>query len=187
MLPHVWWSNAVPDASAYADLTINGDPLIFHDGVGYHDKNWGGSPFVQATSSWYWGHAQLGLYSIVWFDALDTAGAEHFSSYVAKSGEVLQASCASESVIVRPWGANDTYPPVFSTGVMQGLELRFDLGEGKTLIANVTTGLTVVDVGSYVRTLGTVTGVVEEQDGCKTSYEGRALYEEFKFTGAPGL
>ncbi|KAJ9150279.1 Hydroxyneurosporene dehydrogenase [Pleurostoma richardsiae] len=187
MVPHVFWSNAVPDASAFVNLTIGGSPLAFHDGVGYHDKNWGDAPFVTTTSSWYWGHARLGPYSLVWFDALDLAGTEYFSGYVAKRGKVLQASCATGAAVARPWGANDAYPPVFSTGVMQGLEVRFDLGEGETLVANVTTGLPVVDVGAYVRTLGTVTGAVEGPGGCKIVYEGRTLFEEFKFTGVPGL
>ena len=86
--------------------------------------------------------------------------------------------------MVRPWGANDAYPPTATTGVMQGLEVRFDLGNGETLLANVTTGSVVVDVVVYVRTLGTVVGGVE---GSGHMFKGRTLFEEFKFTGLSGF
>lgn len=35
--PHIGWSNAMPDADGHAEITIDGDRLVFH-GVAYHDK-----------------------------------------------------------------------------------------------------------------------------------------------------
>ncbi|OIW29571.1 hypothetical protein CONLIGDRAFT_654116 [Coniochaeta ligniaria NRRL 30616] len=167
LFPHVWWSNAVPDAAGEVDLLINGTEVKF-DGVGYHDKNWGDTPFVTTTSTWYWGHARLGPYSIVWFDAFDSAGVEHYSGYVAKDGKVLLGSCAQDAVVVRPWGINGEFPPKIGTGVPQGLEVVFDLGYGKTFWAN--------------RTLGTVTGGLGG-GGCDgRTYQGASLFEEFKLT-----
>jgi hypothetical protein len=178
MVPHVWWSNAVPDALAVVSLTIDGSELSFNDGVGYHDKNWGDLSFVTAVSSWYWGHAHVGPYSIVWFDAVDSSGVEYYSGYVTEEGSVLESSCAANAVVVRPWGANDAYPPLVTTGTMQGIEAVFLLDDGSTLVANITTGLEVINAGVYIRTLGDVEAIVGN-----TSYSGgRALFEEFKFS-----
>lgn len=178
MVPHVWWANAVPDATAVVALTVGGSKLNFKDGVGYHDKNWGDVPFVTAVSSWYWGHAHVGPYSIVWFDAVSSAGVEYFSGYVTKATSVLESSCAAKAVTVRPWGANSAYPPLATTGVMQGIVASFVLADGSSFVANVTTGLTVINAGVYVRTLGSVTATV----GGKTYTGGRSLFEEFKFS-----
>lgn len=183
LLPHVYWSNAIPDAVSEVDLVINGTEIKF-EGAGYHDKNWGDAPFISAISTWYWGHAHLGPYSIVWFDAVDQAGVEYQSGYVAKDGKLLLGSCAHGSVVVRPWGSNSEYPPTISTPPMQGLDVQFDLGHGRSFRANVTTGAIVAPDGEgvYFRTLGTVTGGLGGQ-GCgidTTTYEGVALFEEFK-------
>lgn len=176
IMPHVGWSNAVPDATAAVSLSFSDNTtLSFVDGVGYHDKNWGDQPFAQSTSQWYWGHAHVGPYSIVWFDALDLAGQEYVSGYVARGGEVLAASCSPLAVVVRPWGANSTYPPTMTTGPMEGLEIKFDLGGGKTLLANVTTDTILYEDPGYARTIGTVEGGIDGED----SYTGRALFEEF--------
>ncbi|KUI73197.1 Hydroxyneurosporene dehydrogenase [Cytospora mali] len=176
ILPHVGWANAVPDATAAVSLSFGDSSTVsFTDGVGYHDKNWGDRPFVESASQWYWGHAHLGPYSLVWFDALDITGQEYFSGYVAQDGKVLEASCVSGAVVVRPWGANSTYPPTLTTGPMQGLELEFDLGHGKTLAANVTTGGILVQTTGYLRTIGTIEGGIKGGE----SYSGRALFEEF--------
>lgn len=180
-MPHVFWSNAVPDADATVDVTFaDGTALQFADGVGYHDKNWGDEPFAGVVSSWYWGHAHLGAYSLVWFNTIDLDGTEYFSGYVAEDGAVLLAGCAGGAVTARPWGANDTYPPTATSGIMQGVEVTFDLGDGTTLSANVTTGTIVMDYENsvYIRALGSVTGGI---DGGEV-YEGRAMFEQFALT-----
>lgn len=179
ILPHVGWANAVPDATTTVSLIFSDNSTLrFIDGVGYHDKNWGDQPFVESTSQWYWGHAHLGPYSIVWFDALDLAGEEYFSGYVAENGKVIETSCAAQAVVVRPWGANSTYPPTMTTGRMEGLGVEFDLGNGTTLVANVTTGTILTENAVYLRTLGTVEGGI---DGGEV-YTGRALLERFTLT-----
>lgn len=180
-MPHVYWANAVPDADATVDVTFaDGTAMQFTDGVGYHDKNWGDEAFAGVVSSWYWGHAHLGDYSLVWFNTLDLEGVEYFSGYVALDGTVLLASCADDAVTARPWGANDTYPPTATSGIMQGMEITFDLGDGSTLIANVTTGTIVMDYSDsvYIRALGAVTGGLDGGD----SLEGRAMFEQFALT-----
>lgn len=182
MLPHVGWSNAVPDAHATVSLqfTTDNTTLAFSDGIGYHDKNWGDQSFLASTNLWYWGHARLGPYSVVWFDAFDLQGEEYFSGYVAINGTVLESSCASGESIVRPWGVNGVFPPNITTGIPQGLEVTFDLGDGQVLWANVTTGTLVIggETG-YARMLGTLVGGMVGG----VIYKGRALFEEFDLIG----
>ncbi|KAL3482478.1 hypothetical protein BJX99DRAFT_266076 [Aspergillus californicus] len=177
LVPHVFWANMIPDATTTVNLRINGAPITFTDGVGYHDKNWGDAPFAESVSSWYWGHANLGPYSIVWFDAIDSAGEEHHSGYVSRDG-VFSGGCSDVSAVVRPWGGNSTYPPLVSTGVMQGLGVVFDLGVRGVFVANVTTGRSMFDTDTYVRTIGTVVGGMV---GWNESFGGVALFEEFKY------
>lgn len=178
-MPHVYWANALPDATASVAVTFaDGTAMTFADGVGYHDKNWGDEPFADVVSSWYWGHAHLGPYSLVFFSTIDLDGAEYVSGFVAADGDVEIASCADGVVTLRPWGANDTYPPTATSGIMQGLEAVFDLGDGSELAANVTRGTIVMDYSNsvYIRALGTVTGGIV---GGETYTDGRAMFEQF--------
>lgn len=181
IMPNVFWSNAMPDATATVDVTFADDTLMqFTDGVAYHDKNWGDAPFANVVGSWYWGHAHLGDYSLVWFDTLDLDSNEYFSGYVALNGTILLSSCATDAVTVRPWGANDTYPPTTTSGIMQGVEVVFSLDDGTTLSANVTTGTIVMDYSNsvYIRALGEVVGGLEGGE----TLEGRAMFEQFALT-----
>jgi hypothetical protein len=45
IMPHVGWANAIPDAIASVDLTVNGT-LIKFTGVGYHDSTLSFTPFL---------------------------------------------------------------------------------------------------------------------------------------------
>ena len=37
LMPHVGWANAIPDATAYVELDVNGTSVKF-SGRGYHDS-----------------------------------------------------------------------------------------------------------------------------------------------------
>jgi hypothetical protein len=175
LLPHLHWANAVPDAQAIVDLDINGTKFSLTDGVGYHDKNWGDKSVITSPKYWDWGHAQLGPFSLVWYDLLDYNNTEHTYAYVAKHGDVALANCAKNAVKVRQWGANTTYPPTFGIAKAAGLTARFDLGGGQVLVANLTKESVVHDETVYARALGSVTGGIEGQQ----VYKGRGHYEEY--------
>lgn len=178
LMPHIGWANTVPDALATVNFSLNGTELAFTV-PGYHDKNWGDQPFFQSVGSWYWGHGRLGPYSIVWFDALDYGGTEYFSSYVAKDGVILSASCvANASVLVRPWGGEDGYPPPATDAVPEGFVVTYADVEGGALVVNVTTATAAVADGYvYDRWIGTVAGGFTDGRG---NWTGVAQYEEFK-------
>ena len=135
-------------------------------------------PFFSEVRSWYWGHAHLGPYSIVWFDALSLVGEEYFSAYVAREGEILTGSCQENIVVVRPWGGEDTYPPPPNAKYPQGFEVTFADVEGKELRVNVTNVDVVIPYGKvYDRIIGTVQGgFVGESE----IWTGVAQYEQFK-------
>jgi hypothetical protein len=178
LFPNVGWANAIPDSNAVVDLTIGNNSLSF-TGLGYHDKNWGDVPFTDAVQSWYWGHGRLGPYSLVWFDALSTSGEEYFSGYVTNGTDVIEESCSSASVIVRPFGANSDYPPTPQSGVPDGFDITFDLGSLGTLSVQATTQTILIPGGAgttYGRYIGPLEGTL---DG--VSYTGTALWEQFKF------
>ena len=104
---------------------------------------------------------------------------------MAKDGKVLLGSCEKGVVVARPWGKNGEFPPTIGSGVPQGMEIEFDLGNEGTFWANVTTTNVVIDGGVYQRTLGTVKGGLVKKGHRKGEgeiHEGASLFEEFKFT-----
>ncbi|KAB8251375.1 hypothetical protein F9C07_2281331 [Aspergillus flavus] len=177
LLPHLHWSNAVPDAQANIDLTINGTEFKVTDGVGYHDKNWGDASVITSPKYWDWGHASLGPYSLVWYDLLDYNNTEHVYAYISKNGNLMHNNCAEKAVEVRQWGANATYPPTSGIATNEGLTARFDLGGGQAFVANLTKEVIIHDQIVYARALGSVTGGIEGQE----QYQGRGAYEEYVY------
>lgn len=129
IVPNVYWSNAVPFADkSLVEIGIDGGYFDVH-GFGYHDKNWGSKPLKDTFNTWYKGHGYVGNYSIVWFDALDKDGKEHFSSFIIDfDGGLVSNSCQDKSVVVRPWGENSAYPPTPDLPAPSGYNVRFDLG-----------------------------------------------------------
>ncbi|KAH7305954.1 hypothetical protein B0I35DRAFT_443570 [Stachybotrys elegans] len=171
-----------PATGVFGTITFDslGPPtLLFDDGVGYHDKNWGDRRFVEVVQWWYWGHGRAGPYSAVWFDAFDREGNEHVSGYVLKDGEVVFSSCDAGSVVVRPWGANSLFPPQPTFDVMEGIAAVFDLGD-KELVFNVTTDQTQINGAAYLRLDGPLK-VTEQGPGSSDEvFHGISLYENFR-------
>jgi len=176
LMPGVGWANAVPDAKATVNFNVNGTKLAF-SGTGYHDKNWGSVPFFEAVSSWYWGHAHLGPYSIVWFDALDYANTEYVSAYLAKDGQLVSSSCNKGSVTARPFGGEDTYPPPHNNKSPKGWEIVFGDLSGQDFKVFVTVAdITIPYKNVYDRYIGTAEGGFENE-----TWSGVAEFEQFKF------
>ncbi|KAH8892782.1 hypothetical protein GQ53DRAFT_745831 [Thozetella sp. PMI_491] len=175
ILPGVGWSNALPGALANVNLTVKGHPISF-SGIGYHDKNWGDVSFYSAVQSWYWGHAQLGPYTLVWFDAISKEGDEWVSGYVARDGEIVHADCEVDVVKVRPFGDNSAYPPEALSGDASGFTIEYNLGEKGMLRANVTAEAVQLGAIVYWRDIGAISGGFVGQE----QYTGRALWDQIK-------
>ncbi|EJU01401.1 hypothetical protein DACRYDRAFT_107953 [Dacryopinax primogenitus] len=154
IIPHLGRANAIPDATAHVDLNINGKPFKFK-GVGYHDSNFGDVPLDDVLGTWYWGHARVGPYSLVWFDTLDKQGMEHQSGYAIKDGVVLGESCGTMSV--RPVGPNTIYPPVPFLEPT-GFHIVYDMGVHGILEVNATNHETFVSQPTYTRWSGSTVG-----------------------------
>lgn len=132
------------------------------------------------VDSWYWGHGRVGDYSIVWFDFIGMDKKNYISSYVAKAGEILAASCTAGAIKVRPTGANNAYPPHTLTGVAGGFHIVADLGDLGTLDVNVTTANLIFNgLGLYNRMAGSV---VASLNGGELITGGIALWEQFAMT-----
>ncbi|GJE99301.1 hypothetical protein PsYK624_155540 [Phanerochaete sordida] len=172
--PGLGWANAIPDADATVNLLVLGNPVVF-TGIGYHDKNWGNAPWDTLLNSWYWGHARLGAYSVVWFDFVETTGAEGVSAFVSQNGQVVAAACSG--LQVRPVGGDATYPPTTQTGTPDGFTLSFDVPGQGTLEMEVPSGEIILQtVGESTRWIGEFTGTLAGQ-----SLSGVGLYEQFTF------
>ncbi|RAK85133.1 hypothetical protein BO79DRAFT_156688 [Aspergillus costaricaensis CBS 115574] len=157
VLPGVGWANAVPDAETTVNVTIFGSELSFV-GTGYHDKNWGVTGFMDNVGSWYWGHARMGPYSLVWLDALDPAYNEYASGYVAYQGQILVAEC--DNMKVRPIGENATFPPTSESLLPDGFKITVDVPELGLLEAQLTPNLATLTKPGYGRWIGSVNGSV---------------------------
>ncbi|OGM42805.1 hypothetical protein ABOM_008984 [Aspergillus bombycis] len=173
VLPGVGWANAVPDADVTVNMTIQGSTLSFI-GTGYHDKNWGVIPFTDAVGSWYWGHARMGPYSLVWLDSLTPNKTEYASGYVAYQGQILHAECGKMKV--RPTGENATFPPTSDSGLPDGFRIEVNLGDLGALEAELSSNLATLSKPGYGRWIGTVNGSVGG-----VAYEGVSGYEMFNF------
>lgn len=153
--PHIGWANAIPAASAVVDLAIGGEKVQF-TGIGYHDQNWGDQPFVDAVDSWYWGHATVGPYHVVWFDTIGSDGDEHVSAYVAHEAALVQAACEPGSV--RVWPLGSPYPPKLGASTPTAYALEFEVAPDEKWEFNVSVDTILVEDEIYLRYMGRVVG-----------------------------
>ena len=113
---------------------------------------------------------------VVWFDVVSPDGSEHVSSYVARDGQILTASCSG--ITVRPTGANSTWPPMHGSGTPGGFHISANVeGEGALEIDVTHKTLIAADPGTLYRWVGSVSGGF----GNDTQWSGPALYEQFTF------
>ncbi|KAK9319353.1 hypothetical protein V1517DRAFT_51832 [Lipomyces orientalis] len=155
--PNFGWANAVPDSDARAHLTIGGTKLHIV-GRGYHDKNWGDAPLQDTSKTWYWGHAKVGPYAIVWFDYISRDGQEYYSAYLTKNG--VPVSLGS-SMTVRPYGPNETqyqYPPSASSTNPTGFIININAGFAGKFEFTASNDNVVQAIDTYTRWTGQVTG-----------------------------
>lgn len=116
----------------------------------------------------------------MWFDFLGLDGTEYVSAYAAKNDQILTASCQEGSVIVRPSGVNDKYPPEVTTGNPGGFTIEMDLGTAGILSVNVTVKSILTEAETfYTRFAGSMVGSL---NGGELIEGGVALFEQFKLT-----
>lgn len=103
---------------------------------------------------------------------IDPTGAEKVGGYALKDGEVVASTCAG-GVTIRPVGTQ--YPPTITSTVPNALTLNMTMDDGSILSAVLNETETQVNIGLYVRWIGTITGTV----GGVTQTPGSALWEQF--------
>ncbi|RAH70213.1 uncharacterized protein BO66DRAFT_471520 [Aspergillus aculeatinus CBS 121060] len=103
-LGSVGWVNIVPHAKATVDLIVDGEAVKF-EGYGYHDKNWSERPFHSLVKKWFWGHAHVGPYSLVWFQETPlNSTIPVASASVLKDGVTVLSGCEAGIVSVQRVG-----------------------------------------------------------------------------------
>ncbi|KAL3482161.1 hypothetical protein BJX99DRAFT_217444 [Aspergillus californicus] len=175
LVPNLYWANAVPDAVSDVDLLIDGIPVKFTNGIGYHDKNWADTSIVKSHKFWDWGHASFGPYSAVWFAVTEKDNTTHPYAYVAKNGEPIHVACGDGSVQIRQWGGEAAFPPTTGLNDIGGIVVTYQLADGHVLEANVTKTRVVLDEVVHQRANGVVQGGVKGFE----RYDGYAHFEEY--------
>jgi hypothetical protein len=164
----------VPIGIANVNFTISGQPFVFANAIGYHDKAFGDVPVSSIVRSWNAGYAQVGVYSVVWTDAILPDGSEGVTVYVARSGTVLASKCGAHAAKVRPWGSNSAYPPTSAAVPPGGLTIEVMTSEG-LFRANMTLDHVIAQFRTvFERFIGPIEGGIGKE--CQ---KGTAYFEQF--------
>ena len=162
----------VPVMSGTLDgvLLIDGEPVSFAGGTGYHDHNWG---FWKGVS-WQWGQAQHGDLSLIYgrvFPPPEAADPERIPGFVGVSGPDGPLGYATDVRITETNDANGRPRTIEVRGRSSSLtlDLRFDVASTET---NRMTGALANDV-NFLQMRGQYTA------------SGRAGSRDLEFT-APG-
>lgn len=180
VLPHLAWDNALPAASVSVDMSVKGSPLSLVGGLGYHDHNWGDKPFLELINFWYWGHAQLGPFTIVWFEGQTPDGTTYSYGYLAEDDKLLLSTCNVAEVTIRPYGNGAQYPPTLETYDFDYLIVEFDLQDQGTFVANVSGVGLNKGPSIYHFWIGEASGGWKDGE----VHTGLAEFEEFTLVGA---
>ncbi|KIK65582.1 hypothetical protein GYMLUDRAFT_70681 [Collybiopsis luxurians FD-317 M1] len=170
------WAVSIPGGIADVDVTINGTRLKF-TGNGYHDQNFMPFALNEFISSWYFGFAEVGPYTLSYVSAAPVNSSVAFNTgYLATDQAVLQNQCAmngsktTDISIVQPKGsmagAEGTVAPsswTLSYVLEDGSEFEFEM---KPTGANPNTAI-------YQRWTGSISGGKKGEQ----SYEGVATFE----------
>ncbi|KAJ4492852.1 hypothetical protein C8J55DRAFT_418707 [Lentinula edodes] len=170
------WAVAIPGGTVNVDVRINGTRLQF-TGNGYHDQNWMPLALNEFISSWYFGFAEVGPYTLSYVSAAPLDSSIVFNTgYLATDNAVLQNQCSvdgsktTDISIIRPTGemagAEGTIAP-------SGWTLNYIIDDGTEFeFLIVPTGVNP-DIAIYQRWTGLISGGKKGEE----SYEGVATFE----------
>jgi hypothetical protein len=122
-------------------LMVNGTPVAFDGGAGYHDHNWG----FWKDVSWRWGQVQHGNLSLVYgrirppADAADAGRIPGFLAAIGPDGPVGYAT----NVLIDETNDPDTGHPrrIVVTGRSASLDVTMDLAVENSIVTKTGTGL----------------------------------------------
>ncbi|PLB38631.1 uncharacterized protein BDW47DRAFT_117112 [Aspergillus candidus] len=128
------WAPVVADAEARVEIAVDGRRWAF-EGAGYADQIFSLQPLFVDLAQWYWGHARVGPYSLVWYYYVDAKHRVSKSFQLARDGKAVVATCGDRSGTVTPLGGGGVpvADPAGITGwvvsVMdeRGREYRFEV------------------------------------------------------------
>ncbi|WP_288220928.1 hypothetical protein [uncultured Adlercreutzia sp.] len=88
------WVPAVPEGRAKVDLAVDGRKS-HHEGLAYHDHNWGNVSPLKLMHHWYWGRAKIGPYTVItsWITSEKRYGYKEFDVFmIAKDGKIISGN-----------------------------------------------------------------------------------------------
>ncbi|PKY01998.1 hypothetical protein P168DRAFT_328989 [Aspergillus campestris IBT 28561] len=105
------WAPVVAGAEARVEVLVNGTKSVF-EGAGYADQIFSLQPLFADLTQWYWGHARVGPYSLVWYYHIDAKHHVSRSFQLAQDGKAVVAACGDRSGTVTPLGGGGGGVPV---------------------------------------------------------------------------
>jgi hypothetical protein len=168
---HVGWTNIIPDGSATVDFASGDKKVKFENGIGYHDKKWGNRPFHHSIKHWYWGHARLGPYSIVWLETVSHDGKTYSNAFISHPNGSNRVVCRNNCL----GGQKPTIVDIQNSD--KSSEITFDFHTVQKFQMRVEKTKTIGKYGPFSRWTGNVSATL--QDGHKLA--GHALFQEFHF------
>ena len=168
-MPHFGWTNAVPDSSTSASLTLSDGSTQIFTGSGYHDHNWGDIPFPEILSEWYWGRGRVGPFSFTFSKGSDFAHTPFAVGYVAENGEILASSCQASETLLTPTNGPG------GDGDLEILAVEIFIDSKTTLGLQIGVQAIISEApGAYYRWTGNVTGGIQGQQ----QYDGGVGFVE---------
>jgi hypothetical protein len=122
-------------------LMVDGAPVVFDNGIGYHDHNWG----FWKDVSWRWGQVQHGDLSLVYGrirPPADAADPDRIPGFLAAIGPDGPVGYATNVRIVESNDPETGQPRSISvTGRSSSLDIAMDLAVENSLITRTGSGL----------------------------------------------
>jgi hypothetical protein len=122
-------------------LTVDGTPVVFDNGTGYHDHNWG----FWKDVSWRWGQVQYGELSLVYGrirPPADAADAERIPGFLAAIGPDGPVGYATNVSIVETNDPDTGYPrSIVITGRSASLDVTMQLAVTDAIVTKTGSGL----------------------------------------------
>ncbi|KAF2271732.1 uncharacterized protein EI97DRAFT_462531 [Westerdykella ornata] len=168
----IGWTNLIPDGQATVNLTAGARQLQFTNGVGYHDQKWSDRPFQEGVKDWYWGHARLGAYSIVWLHSANHDGKTYSNAYIYHIGSKASRVTCGNKEKSQP---NPTF--IALENFKDYTDIRFAFPESLPFKMRVEKTKILDAYGPFSRWSGKVS--TDLVGG--TRLEGSALFEEIHF------
>ncbi|KAI0076918.1 hypothetical protein K474DRAFT_1684555 [Panus rudis PR-1116 ss-1] len=163
----IGWPVATPGGKATIDLKVKDKSLQFQ-GTGYHDHNWMPQPIQEIISTWHFGQATVGPYTLSYLRVQPSDTERSLTTgFLARNGIILQNQCSvgktgNDRSVLTPWGLK--HSDESGVDVPQGYIIEYFLTNGEHYRFNLTEQIEVSDMDKYHRSVGSISGGKDEEE-----------------------